>query len=75
MPITFRYPSRVSTYLFSGICIFVAVTLWIVCGTRPESVASIPSFVWLFLLTLSGFALYGVRIRTLEITVDGKCYE
>jgi hypothetical protein len=48
----------------------VAVLLWIVWGTRPASVASIPLFAWLGLLFFFGFILYGVHIRTLEITIE-----
>jgi hypothetical protein len=68
--LTFRYPSSTSLYLFYGIGIFVAVVIWCVSDARPESMASIPLFVWLSLLFSLGFVLYGVHIRTLEITVE-----
>ena len=66
----YKYPPWFPKCFIGAMGVLAAVVSLIVASDpRSQSLASIPVFVWLFLLLIAGFILYGIHISTLEITI------
>jgi hypothetical protein len=67
----YKYPRWFPKSLIGALGALAAVVILIAASDpRSQSLAAIPVFVWLFLLLIFGFILYGIHMSTLVITIE-----
>jgi hypothetical protein len=67
----YKYPRWFPKCFIGAMAALAAVfSVIVLSDPRSQSLADIPIFVWLFLLLIFGFILYGTHISTLVIAID-----